>query len=331
MALAQLLQKLEQYQPTTIGIDIYRDFHVDPNYPDLMTRLKQDNRIFAVCKVPDVFDGAPHAIYPPDEVPKERQTFSDFVADNDEVLRRQLLQLTPFPNPCTAEYALGLQLARHYLLSKRGIKAQITPEGYLQIGKVAFKQLKERASGYQKVDASGYQILLDYRSLGNQEKIAHSVSLRDVLNNQINPELLKNRIILVGVTAPSTADYWKTPTNENKIPGVFVQAQMVSHILSAVEDGRPLLWWWSGWIETFWIWGWSWVGGIIAWRCTKPLYLGISVAAALLTLFGICFGIFTHSGWIPLVPSALTLMLSAVAVVWRLRRTNSNLETYRSN
>ncbi|WP_017317980.1 CHASE2 domain-containing protein [Mastigocladopsis repens] len=321
-ALAQLLQKLEQYQPTTIGIDIYRDFSVDPSYPDLITRLKQDERIFAVCKVPAESDGAPDGIHPPYEVPKERQTFSDVLADEDEVARRQLLYLTPpAKSPCTAEYAFSLQLARHYLRSK-GIKADITPQGYLQIGKVLFKPLKEHTSGYQKVSAIGYQVLLNYRSLSNQEKIADSISLRDVLNDndQIDSELLKNRIVLIGVTAPSTVDHWKTPSHKKKIPGLFVQAQMISHILSAVENDRPLLWWWSWWVETLWVWGWSLVAGIIAWRCSKPLYLGLAVAGALLTLFGICFAIFTQAGWIPLVPPALTLILTSMAVVWRIRR-----------
>ncbi|MBW4635309.1 MAG: CHASE2 domain-containing protein [Iphinoe sp. HA4291-MV1] len=322
-ALAQLLQKLEQYQPTAIGIDIYRDFPVEPNYGDLVTRLKQDKRIFAVCKVPAALDGEPEGIHPPNEVPQKRQGFSDFVVDDDYILRRQLLQLTPpLKSPCAAEYALGLQLASHYLAAKN-IKANINSKGYLQIGDVVFQPLTQHSSGYQKVDASGYQVLLNYRSLRPSEKIAETVSLQDVLNDKINPELvesLKNRIVLIGVTAPSTkADYWKTPSSKEKIPGVFVQAQMVSHILSAVENHRPLLWWWSGWVETFWVWGWSLVGGIIAWRCWKPQQIGLAIVTGLSILFGICFSIFIQAGWIPLIPPALTLVLAATVVVWKLR------------
>ncbi|WP_445632803.1 CHASE2 domain-containing protein [Nostoc sp. DSM 114161] len=326
-ALAQLLQKLEQYQPTTIGIDIYRDFPVEPNFPNLVTQLQQDNRIFTVCKVSADLDGEPDGIHPPEEVPQERQSFSDFVADDDEILRRQLLNLTPpLESPCAAADAFSLQLARHYLQAK-GIQAEINSEGYLQIGNVVFRPLKEHSSGYQRIDASGYQVLLNYRSLRPNEKIAETVSLKDVLNDQINPELvesLKNRIAMIGVTAPSNkADYWKTPDKKKKIQGLFVQAQMVSHILSAVEDRKPLFWWWSGWLEALWIWGWSLTGGIIAWRCSKPLYLGLGISAALLALFGICFGIFTQAGWIPFVPPVLALVLTATAVVWRLRTNDS--------
>lgn len=246
------------------------------------------------------------------------------MADEDEIPRRQLLQLTPpLESPCAAEDAFSLQIARHYLLLQ-GIKADINFEGYLQIGNVVFKPLKEHSSGYQRIDTSGYQVLLNYRSLRSREKISETVSLKDVLNDQIKPELvesLKNRIVMIGVTAPSNnADYWKIPSKEKKIQGLFVQAHMVSHILSAVLDRRPLFWWWSGWVEALWVFVWSLVGGIIAWRCSKPMYLGLAIATALLTLFGICFGLFTQAGWIPLVPPALVLMLAATCSMWRLRR-----------
>jgi len=327
-ALAQLLKKLDQYQPRTIGLDVYRDFSVDSNNADLATRLKQDNRFFAVCKVSAVEDGAPDGTPPPPEVPEERLSFSDFVADDNDIARRQLLHLTPpLTSPCTAEYAFSLQIALHYLEAK-GITSYITPEGYLQIGNIVFKQLKTHTSGYQGVDAGGYQVLLHYRSLPSPENIAQQVPLRDVLNDQINPkfiDLLKDRIVLIGVTAPSTTDYWKTPhsakvpLNQKLIPGVFVQAHMISQILSAVLDHRPLLWWWPTWVEALWVWGWSLVGGTLAWRIRQPLRLGLAGVITLLTLFGICLGIFTQAGWVPLVPSALALVVTQIVVVSRMR------------
>lgn len=322
-ALAQLLQKLEQYQPSAIGIDIYRDFSVDPNYPDLVTRLRQDKRLFAVCKVAAPRDGAPDGTSPPPEVSKERLSFSDFVQDSDRLVRRQLLHLTPpLKSPCAAKYAFSYLLARNYL-NAGGINADINRERNLQIGNVVFKRLKSHSSGYQEVDASGYQLLLNYRSLASFSNIAPKVALRDVLNDQIKPELLesvKNRIVLIGVTAPSSSDDWETPLSdsapdeEKQIPGVFVQAQMVSHILSAVLDGRPLFWWLPGWVEALWVWGWSLMGGIIAWRIRQPIYVGLAIATALLILFMICLAIFTQAGWIPLIPSALALVSCAVVL-----------------
>lgn len=323
-ALSQLLEKLKPYQPATIGIDIYRDFPIDPNYPKLGEVLQQDKRIFTVCKVSAPDDGAPLGIPSPSKVPRERTSFSDFVADAGGVLRRQLVQLTPpLKSSCAAQYALSFQLAQHYL-NAQGIQWDINPEKNLQIGKTIFPHLQSHTSGYQGVDASGYQILLNYRSLPSLLKIAEKISLKELLNDEIIPELLensvKNRIILIGVTASSSPDDWETPytayapDQAKQIPGVFLHAQMLSHILSAVLDGRPLMWWWSEWFEVWWIWGWSLVGGIISWGLLQPLHIGLAIVIALLTLFSICFGIFTYAGWIPLVPSTLALVSCAVVL-----------------
>ncbi|HAX76950.1 MAG TPA: transmembrane sensor domain-containing protein [Cyanobacteria bacterium UBA11372] len=323
--LAQLLKKLEQYQPRTIGIDIYRDFSVEPDFPDLAKRLRQDERLFATCKVSAPEDGAPDGNPPPPEVPKERLGFSDFVADDDDVARRHLLHLTPpLTSPCAADNALNLQIALHYLKAQ-GIEPKITQQRELQLGNVVFNKLKSQSGGYQRVDAAGYQILLNYRSLRSLRNIAPQISLRDILNNRINPELrksVKNRIVFIGVIAPTTADQWKTPfslnapQNQTLTPGVFVQAQMVSQILSAVLDRRPLLWWWPEWVEVFWVWGWGLLGGMLALCIRQPLMLGLAGTVSLGMLFTICFVIFTAAGWVPFVPSALALLATEVVLVW---------------
>ncbi len=322
-AFNQLLQKLDLYKPKAIGIDIYHDFPFDRKYPELANRLQHDDRLFAVCKVAAPVDQAQDGVPPPPEVPIQRQSFSDFVADEGDIPRRQLLHLTPpAKSPCVAEYSFNFQLAQHYL-NAQSIGWKMNSNKKLQIGDVEFKELKSHTSGYQKIDASGYQILVNYRSLLSPQKIARQIALKDILTDQIKPELiesLKNRIVLIGVTASSSSDYWKTPyssnaaDNDKQIPGVFVQAQMISQILSAVLDKRPLLWWWSGWLEAVWVWGWSLLGGIIAWRIQQPLYLGLAIAIALIAIFTICFSIFTFAGWIPLIPSALALIVSAVVL-----------------
>jgi CHASE2 domain-containing sensor protein len=320
-ALTQLLQKLEKYQPQTIGIDIYRDFSVDPKYPELANRLQQDQRLFALCKVAAPDDDAEDGTPPPPEIAKERLGFSDFIADEDRIPRRQLLHMTPpLKSTCGASLSFSYQLAKHYLNAK-GIIADINSKGNLQIGDVVFPPIRSHSSGYQRVDASGYQILLRYRLLPTLQKIAAQVSLRDILDDQVKPELIdsvKNRIIIIGAIAPSTSDDWLTPfssgasDSDKIIPGLFVQAQMISHLLSAVLDHRRILWCWaSGW-EILWVWVWTLAGGIIAWHCQYFLYLSLSVAIGLLVLFSICFYVFSQAGWIPLVPAALALVLCAV-------------------
>lgn len=323
-ALAQLLDKLDRYRPRTIGLDIYRDFPVAPNYPKLAARLQQDSRFFAPCKVSSLLDGAPDGTLPPPEVPPKRVSFTDFVADDNELVRRQLLHMfPPIDSPCATRYALSLQLALHYL-DAQGIKSVVTPEGELKIASVLFERLKPHTSGYQGIDASGYQVLLNYRSLEPHE-IAPQVSLRDILDDRIDPQIvetLQDRIVLIGVTASSTSDYWKTPysasapSSEKLIPGVFIHAQMTSQILSAVLDKRSLIWWWPFWLETLWVWVWALIGGLLSWL-RRPLHIGLATVTALSLLFGICLGVFALAGWIPLVPAALALVAGQAAVlIW---------------
>lgn len=338
-ALAQLLDKLDKYQPLTIGLDIYRDIDVDPNYPDLATRFKKDNRLFFVCKVATTgSDGDTEGIRPPSNISPDRISFGDFVEDYDNVARRQLLHLTPpIGSECNAKYAFSLELALDYLYKKHDKTSDVTPEGYLQIDDIVFPRLEEHTSGYQKVDASGYQVLLNYRSLPSVEEIAQQVPLREILEENIpskSIDLHKDRIVLIGLSAPTNSnDFWKTPFNatakhgQKQVPGVFVQAQMASQILSAVLDRRPLLWWWSSRMEVLWVWGWSLVGGIIAWYFSKPLHLGLGVAIALFALFGICFSIFILAGWVPFIPPVFALLATQVAIVLRFRGKHINERT----
>ncbi|KYC41092.1 sensor protein Chase2 [Scytonema hofmannii PCC 7110] len=320
IALARLLEKLVQFQPRTIGLDIYRDEPSQSNQASLATRLKTDDKFFAICKVKDRTKDHP-GISPPLGVPSERQGFSDTVPDSDGFLRRHLLAMQPADptSPCTAPYALNAQLAFHYL-EKEGIFAKYSPQGDLQLGNVVFKRLRSHMGGYQQVDTEGYQILLNYRSYrGSPLEIAPKVTLTDVLRNKVNPEQVKDRIVLIGTTAPSFRDYLLTPymTKQGfyqEIPGVILQAQMVSQIVSAVKNGRPLLSVLPVWGEVLWIWSWSVVGGAIAWRYRSGLNLILVGGGAIGVLYVLCFILCCQGVWVPLVPSALLLTVTGGAV-----------------
>ena len=312
-ALNQLLQKLQPHQPRVIGLDIYRDFPVRRDQTELANQLRQNNNFIAVCKHSDPEANDP-GIKPPDEVPENRVGFSDVVVDYDGVLRRHLWYLTANRNsPCTTEVAFSLQLALYYLAA-RGIEPKAIPEKRsLQLGNILLKPLETHFGGYRNLDDRGYQMLLNYRS----RKVAERVSLTDILSGKFNSNLVKNRIVIIGIIAPSVKDNYSTPYSiegqRNQIMrGVFIQAQMTSQIISAVLDKRPLLGVLPAWGDALWIWGWSLVGGVIAWPTRRILRLGL-VVVAVVTLSGICFIFFINGTWVPLVPSFLALVLTTGA------------------
>jgi len=316
-ALAKLLQKLQPFQPAVVGLDIYRDFPVDPELAGLKTYLQQNSRFIATCEVGggDEYPG----IKPPPEVPQERISFSDFPIDPDQAVRRQLLGMSKDDqSSCITDTSFSFRVAQAFLATK-GIQPERTQLGDLRMGSTVFQKLEPRTSGYQHLDTLGYQVLLNYRA---STSIARQVTLSSILSNSLDaelPQLVKDRIVLIGTTAKSFKDYFATPYSSGQwpqeMPGILIQAHMVSQILSAVLDQRPLLWWFPPWGETFWVWVWSVVGGILVWHFRSPLRLGLAGSAVLVTLYSLCFVFLLNGGWVPLVPSALALILTGGSVM----------------
>ncbi|MEA5599603.1 CHASE2 domain-containing protein [Nostoc sp. UHCC 0252] len=307
-SLNKLLAKLNQYQPRAIGLDIYRDFKAKD--PDLINRLQQTQNLIGVCKGSDSTENIT-GIKPPPEIPTTNLGFSDFIHDPDGVIRRHLLFMNQEPTSlCPARLAFSLKLASLYLQSS-GIQLKFTPEGNLQLGKTIFPNLKSRTGGYQDIDANGGQILLNYRS---PKQIAQQVKLTQFLTSPINPSAIKDKIVLIGVVAKGDSpDTWPTPYGvplDEQMPGVLIQAQMISQILSAVEDGRPLLRAWSLWAEVAWIWGWSLVGGVLAWRKLSLPWLALAVSITSSVLYIVCLGLLISGAWVPFVPSLLSLVVT---------------------
>ncbi len=335
LALNLALDKLETYQPQGIGLAIYRDLPVDANQKDLAQRLQKKDGLIAICKVSDPSVNNP-GIKPPPEIPKaqkERIGFSDFVIDEDGTLRRHVIAMKPpAASPCTTPYAFSARLAFRYLEAK-GIAVDYSPEGNLTMKRVnhgantVFKRWREHRGGYQKVDARDYQILLNYRSFSSPLKIAQIVTLEQVIQGELNPDDVKDRIVLIGTIAPSLHENQLTPYGE--MPRVMIHAQMVSQMISAVLDGRNQIWVWNIWKEGLWILGWSFVGGAIAYYCNSTRYIVISESVALVLLYGFCFILMTQSGWIPILPPALTLLTTGVVVAWFKFTSYTNLNNSR--
>ena len=306
--LQKLLEKLEPHQPKAIGLDIYRDFPVETEYPNLANRLRNNDNFFAICKASGQTQQSP-AIASPPEISKQRIGFSDVVEDSDFVVRRQLISLTPEPNSsCQTQYSFSLQLAKKYLESQ-GIKLQFNNKGYFQFGDVVFDPIDVPTGGYQKFDAAGHQVLLNYRV---SPTVGRQITLAQALKGDFNSDWVKNSIVLIGVEAESVRDTFLTPHGE--LSGVMIHAHMVSQILSAVLDGRSLLWVWFGVGEVLWIYFWSLLGAAIALYNGSQLQKSIFIVNALLTQFLVCFLLLLQGGWIPIVPSVLSLLITAIIV-----------------
>ncbi|MEH2046066.1 CHASE2 domain-containing protein [Nostoc sp.] len=321
--LARLLKQLQKYKPRIIGLDIYKDFADPPNKlnPIQVTTELSKKNVVAVCKSRDrKYD--PQGVKPPKEVPVIRQGFTDAIQDPDGIVRRQILMMAQEPSStCTTPYSLSLQLAARYLFDEN-IQPNFNEDDVL-FGSKVFKRLKPgRSGGYQQeVDLGGNQILVNYRNTNYLR-----VSLEDILSDKVNPELLKDKVVIIGVTANTVSDTWSTPYSTaqqdyQEIPGVFIQAQMVSQILSAVLDQRPILWVLPYWGDILWICGWSVVGSLIIWRVRSLSHKKCAIFVTVVILYGVCAIALLKQGlWLPFIPSAFAVVASGVVVVLIQRR-----------
>ncbi|MBW4520364.1 MAG: CHASE2 domain-containing protein [Scytolyngbya sp. HA4215-MV1] len=314
-SLSQLLSILQQHHPRVIGLDLYRDFQVASHQSQLVNQWQQTPNLIGICKGNDASHSGLYGTAPPPNLPPNHLGFSDFVDEPDGVVRRVLLSYQQESDSiCPATHAFSVEIAKRYL-EKENISLSLNPDQDLQVGKKVVHRIQGRTSGYQRVHTGGTQILLNYRA---DPEVVVQVPLRTVLAGQLTPNLIKDRIVLIGSTHRFTEDHWATPYTVGATPktaGVFLQAQMVSNLLGVVLDNRPLLWVWHPGVEVVWLLGWSLVSAVLVWRVRTIALLMLTIVLTIAILFGVCLGLLLLSGWVPFIPAALILVTTSGVVV----------------
>ncbi|KAM3096660.1 CHASE2 domain-containing protein [Phormidesmis sp. 146-35] len=305
--IAKLLRTLQKYQPRAIGLDLVRDIAVEPGHLELVAALKEIKNLIAVEKV------LPLPIQPPPNLPPEQVGFADVLSDNDGKVRRALLGAK---RPENDEYvfSLPLRLVERYLKAE-GIELSngIRDREAMRFDSIELPRVAPNAGGYKGTDDFGVQLLVNYRSGWQRFR---TLSLREI-NEIEKPNVLRaalgGKIVLIGVTAQSVKDSISTAAiatlqPPGKIYGVEFHAHVVSQIVSAVLDGRPMLQTWSqGW-EYVWIVGWGIFAIYLGRRSRSPLRNLVSVAGVSLGLVGLGYVCILRGWWIPVAPALLALV-----------------------
>ena len=299
------------HQPTAIALDIFRDLPVVPGNQDLTEVFHSTPNLYVVEKV----IGEP--LPPPPTISKQQVGFADQILDSDGKIRRGLLSLVG--NDKQTRFSLGTKLALHYL-QERDINLKPIDNNRYRLGKAVFQRFNGNNGGYVSADAGGYQILINY---WGTEANFQQYSLTEVLNNKIAPEDIKERLILIGSTAESIKDFFYTPYSNSKgwfrspqrMPGVFIQANITSQIVSSALDNRPLLYTNNEFSEILWILLWSFIGAIISWRLRIYFKLAFYLFLTASVLIIICYVAFLSGWWLPLVPSLLALVTTVITLI----------------
>jgi CHASE2 domain-containing sensor protein/nitrogen-specific signal transduction histidine kinase len=308
--LAQTLERIKQQHPRVIGLDLYRDLPVEPGHSELIAAFESTPNLIGIEKISGDTAGA--TIAPPPALAKLEQTSaSNILVDHDGTVRRILLSLRNSDQQTILGFAARVALS--YLEAEHvELEAVDSDRQYLRLGKAKFLPLQANDGGYIDADVGGYQILSNFRHF---RQPLPQVSLTQVLKGQIPPNLMRDRIVLIGTTAISLGDRLHTPLPSRDavpgIPGVVIHADFISQILSAALDGRPLLRSWAEPWELGWIFVWAMAGAMVGWTLRSPQW---TVLGVILTSGGVTVGtyfLFLQGWWVPLMPPLMALVSSA--------------------
>ncbi|MCU0549229.1 MAG: CHASE2 domain-containing protein [Leptolyngbya sp. Prado105] len=318
--LAQLLKKIRAQKPRAIGLDLYRDLPVEPGNAELQKVFRTTPNLIGVEK-----RFGSRRVPPPKTLAKQDQVaIVDRVEDADGRVRRDLISTRSREGK--TYLSLGARLSLIYL-EAQGIKLEQI-EGrsdQYRLGRSIFTAFQSHDGGYVRANAEGYQVLLNFR--GDRE-VFTTIPLRKFLAGSVTPELLRDRIVLIGSTAESTNDFLLTPYDSSqtdlfsRTPGVFVHANAISQLLSAAIDGRPVIQVLPEAVETLWAILWA-LGGILlsrrvlqgTWTEKSFFYgqAGLGVAGLSLVNVASSYGLFLLGWWVPVFSAILGLTLSTGA------------------
>ncbi len=310
--IAELLRLLQNYQPNVIGLDIFRDLPVEPGHAKLVEVFRESKNLIAIEKA--LRDREGFTVSPPPDFPPDQAGFADAVLDTDGYLRRSLLRISTPQGE--RKLSLTLRLAQTYL-SSQGIPLEqgIHDPNAIRFGSTELTRFQPNSGGYVRADAGGNQILLNFRSGREPFRV---LSLNDIKSGHVDPNWIRDRIVLVGITAASVKDSVNsaaiTGVNPKLVYGAEIQAHAVSQIISAVLDGRPLLQVWSDGWEYLWIFAWGFLGISLGRLFQSPFKILMGLGMASVGLIGICYFGLIVGWWIPLVPAILPLVFNGAGL-----------------
>jgi len=334
--LVELLSIIRQQQPSAIGLDLYRDLPVEPGHAKLNQLLRDTPNLVGVQKVVESQDSG--AVAPPPVLAEAgRVGANDLILDGDGRIRRGLLAIDDARNNDTTLPSFAAYLAGLYL-EQRGLEYDFSEnearivDSQTKAIKATIPAFEASDGGYVRAAEGGFQLLMNYRGRISQ---FHSITLTEVLEKRFRPELMRDRIVMIGSTAESLKDLFFDPYSSHlsassRTPGVVIHANLVSELLSAALDQRPVLRTWNEPTEWVWTFLCAFLGAILSWqqRYLKQPWNIIGLIGVLVLAAGvgvISFIAFLGGWWIPVVAPVLATLGAAFSITGYVARSAADM------
>ena len=253
LTLTELLKNIKLQQPRLIGLDLFRDLPVEPGHQQLVELMKSTPNLIGIEKV--IGD----KVSPPPTLKTLQQiAAADLISDGDGKVRRALLSIKQKNGE--TKLGLGATLALMYLAEDNITLENIDPENSkYRLGETIIFPLQDNDGGYINADVGGYQILINY--LGQSCLLGQScpfttISMTNILKGQVAPNLMTDKIVLIGVTARSISDFFYYPysySDGTSISGVEIHAHIASLIVNAGLNNNYLFKTIPEYLEWLWL------------------------------------------------------------------------------
>ena len=299
---------------TAIGFDIYRDQGVGAEQQCLRDRFSGQPTLVSIFNVAAGIAAVPGT-------PIERQSYNDLSLDADGVVRRDLVHVTGQDEATVAFPLRVLEVATGDRSLRDALDAGTNPGPWLSAD----------GGGYHnEIDAGlGLQRLLRFR----EPRSYATYTLGEVVDGAVPEDILRDRVVLIGSTAPSLRDLFEVPhTRFDRgeslftISGVEVHANRLASLMDERSGSFQPGWLMPGWGNLLMVIGFAGIGLLLGERIPKQR---ISIVVVGLVAAGAAAGLgallWNHI-WIGMA-MPLTGLLSFSGAAWLRRGMESQHHT----
>lgn len=250
-SLASILETIFASKPTVIGTDIASHRITGDNQSKILSVIDQH---------PNLIIGLSNEAEPLLKLSDSQRTnqvgFNDLFLDQDGIVRRARLGFSPTGKSNDYQLSFAVQVIKEHFKNANSTSGAIELENgeedleTMRFGTVEIPRVKN-TYGYTDKQLNGVQTLINYR--GNSEPFRVTDASKILESETIRNELIKDNIVILSLASSSRefviplTRIFDSNLNDSKLgsklgSGIEIQAHIISQIVQAVEDSRPLIW-----------------------------------------------------------------------------------------
>ncbi len=262
--LADLLDKIDRQNPSVIGLDLHRNKDIGKEDNKRLDEIFARNQKLIGVQKANGGDINNRSIPPAIQLKEaKRSGASNLIHDPDNIVRRAYLYIDDLESEdkesSDVVIGFGLLVAFEYL-ENLNIFDKESPSGWLQLGNTEFVPLKIADFFYPRHEIDNDQILINYSSYKDSFEI---ISFSKVLNGNIPPDLMTDKIVLIGATAETLGDTHLIPypitlprklkESNDFLYGLELHGMIINQIITAVLNDSKIMSFANWWLQYLWV------------------------------------------------------------------------------